>query len=431
MTALITRQDCLALDVADRLAPLRSLFDLPPDQIYLDGNSLGPLPRSATARMQQVLAQEWGEGLVQSWTRAGWIDLPRRVGDKIARLLGAGPGEVIAADSTSLNLYKVLSVALAFTTADAPDRKLIVSERDNFPTDLYMAQSLATQHGFELRLVAADEILDHLDGSLAVLMLTHVNYRTGGMHDMARMSAAAHAAGALVVWDLCHSVGAVPLDLRGAGSQSQAADFAVGCGYKYLNGGPGAPAFAWMHPRHAARMDAQAQWQPLSGWFGHEAPFAFTPEYRPAPGVERFACGTPSILALAALECGVDTLIAADTCGGMTALREKSLTLTDLFLRLVEQRCTGYGFDVQTPRDPGRRGSQVSLLRSEGAFAIIQALIARGVVGDYRAPAILRFGLAPLYLRHVDVWDAIEHLVQVLQTDEWRQERFHRHLAVT
>jgi len=426
MVDAITRQSCEALDAADPLASLRELFELPAEQIYLDGNSLGPLPKATAARVQRTIAREWGGDLIQSWNKAGWMDQPRRVGDKIGRLVGAGPGETIAADSTSLNLYKALSVALAFVKADAPERKLIVSERDNFPTDLYIADSLARQHGFELRLVGVGELPDVIDESLAVLMLTHINYRTGRMHDMAAIHSAAHAAGALVIWDLAHSAGATPVDLNGDG-----ADFAVGCGYKYLNGGPGAPAFVWLHPHHAARLDAEQTGQPLSGWMGHAAPFEFAPDYRPAPGIARFLCGTPAILALAALECGVDTLLAAEAHGGMAALRTKSLEMTDLFIRLVEQRCAGDGFGLQTPREPALRGSQVSLFRAEGAYAIVQALIARGVVGDFREPGILRFGFTPLYLRFVDVWDAVEHLAQVMGNQEWKQERFHRRAAVT
>ena len=427
----ITRQSCLALDSQDPLALLREQFDLPPNRIYLDGNSLGPLPKATAPRVQQVMTEEWGRDLIQSWNKAGWIDQPQRVGNKIARLIGAASGEVVAADSTSLNLYKVLSVALAFVKADSPHRKLIVSERDNFPTDLYIAESLARQHGFELCLVTADEIPAQFDESLAVLMLTHVNYRSGRMHDMATINVAAHAAGALVVWDLCHSVGAVPINLKGDGAQGDAGDFAVGCGYKYLNGGPGSPAFAWLHPKHAVRMDAEQRWQPLSGWMGHAAPFEFTPDYRPASGIARFVCGTPSAIALSALECGVDTLLAAEPHGGMAALREKSLRLTELFIRLIEQRCAGQGLELQTPRDPALRGSQVSLLRNEGAYAIVQALIARGVVGDFRAPGILRFGFTPLYLRFVDVWGAVEHLVQVLQGGEWKQDRFNQRAAMS
>jgi len=420
------RNRCQALDAEDPLAPLRDRFDLPEGVIYLDGNSLGVLPRATAARVQQVVTDEWGRDLIRSWNSAGWIDMPRRIGDKIARLVGAGDGEVVVADSTSVNLFKVLSVALDQQRVDAPRRIRIVSERHNFPTDLYIAESLARERGFELVLVDADEIPAQLDHALAVLMLTHVNYRSGRMHRMAELTAAAHAAGALVVWDLAHSAGAVPVDLAGSD-----ADFAVGCGYKYLNGGPGAPAFAWAHPRHTRRMDAEQRWQPLSGWLGHAAPFEFTPHYRPATGVSRFVCGTPPVIAMAALECGIDSVLAAEPLGGMAALRRKSLALTELFIQLVESRCAGQGLTLQTPRDPAWRGSQVSFAREDGGYAIVQALIARGVIGDFRAPDILRFGFTPLYTRFVDAWDAVEHLVQVLQTGEWREARFQTRAAVT
>jgi kynureninase len=421
-----TRQDCLALDAADRLAPLRELFEIPEGLIYLDGNSLGVLPRATPARVQQVVREEWGRDLIQSWNTAGWIDLPRRVGDKIARLIGAGAGEVVAADSTSVNLYKVLMAASRIASQDRPARRVIVSERSNFPTDLYIAESLARELGWTLRLIEADEVEAALTPDVAVLMLTHVNYRTGRMHEMAAVTRAAHAAGALVVWDLAHSAGAVPVDLRGAD-----ADFAVGCGYKYLNGGPGAPAFVWAHPRHADRF-----WQPLAGWMGHAAPFRFTPDYQPAPGIARYLCGTPAVIAMSALECGVDTVLAAEPLGGMAALREKSIALTTLFAELVEARCAGQGLAVVSPREPRLRGSQVCLTRAEGAYAIVQALIARRVVGDFRAgdvqtPDILRFGFTPLYTRYVDVWDAVEQLVQVMESGQWREARFHQRAAVT
>ncbi len=422
-----SRATCEALDRDDPLAPLRRQFNLAPGMLYLDGNSLGALPAATAARVQDVVVREWGQGLIGSWNSAGWIHQPRRVGDKIAQLVGAEPGEVVACDTTSLNLYKVLEVALAMAREGDPARRVIVSEQDNFPTDLYMAQSLARQHGCELRLVdGPDGVPEALDDRVAVLMLTHVNYRTGRMHPMADVTAAAHAKGALVVWDLAHSAGAVPLALR-----SCDADFAVGCGYKYLNGGPGAPAFVWVHSRHLARMDAEQRWQPLSGWMGHAAPFEFTTDYHPAAGIARFTCGTPSPLALAALECGIDTVLAAQPLGGMEALRRKSLALADLFIALVDQRCAGHGLSLQTPREPALRGSQVSFLREEGGYAIIQALIARGVVGDYREPGILRFGLTPLTLRYVEVWDAVDHLSQVLETREWKQARFQSRASVT
>jgi kynureninase len=418
-----TREDALALDATDPLAPLRAQFSIPDGVIYLDGNSLGVLPAATPARVQQVVADEWGQGLIRSWNSAGWITLAQRVGDKIARLVGAGPGELVAADSTSVNLFKVLSAALAIAKEDAPSRRVILSERSNFPTDLYIAESLAAQHGCTLELIDdADAIAARLQQSdVAVLMLTHVNYRTGRMHDMAALTAAAHAAGALTVWDLAHSAGAVPVDLHGA-----EADFAVGCGYKYLNGGPGAPAFVWAHPRHAERF-----WQPLSGWMGHAAPFEFTPDYRPAPGIARYLCGTPAVLAMSALECGVDTVLAAEPMGGMTALRAKSLALTRTFAELVATRCAGHGLTCVSPHDDALRGSQVCLAHPEMAYPVVQALIARSVIGDFRAPDILRFGFTPLYTRFVDVWDAVEHLAQVLDRGEWREARFHQKAAVT
>jgi kynureninase len=420
---MTTRPDCQRLDAEDPLAALRDHFVLPAGKIYLDGNSLGALPKATAARVAQVVQHEWGEHLIESWNTAHWIELPQRVGNKIAQLVGAGANELVVADSTSVNLFKVLSAALTLARTDAPQRRVIVSERDNFPTDLYIAESLARERGFELVLVdAPGQIEPRLaQGDVAVLMLTQVNYRTGRLHDMAALTAAAHAAGALTVWDLAHTAGALPVHLR-----RDDADFAIGCGYKYLNGGPGAPAFVWVHPRHADRF-----WQPLAGWMGHAAPFAFDPGYRPAPGIARYLCGTPPVIQVAALECGVDTVLAAAPLGGMDALRSKSLALTELFMRLVAERCGGHGLGLVTPHEAPQRGSQVSYTLAEGGYAIVQALIARGVVGDFRATDILRFGFTPLYLRFVDVWDAVEHLRQVLETNEWRHERFHRKAAVT
>jgi kynureninase len=412
-----TRQDCLALDAQDPLAPLRDQFALPQGVIYLDGNSLGVLPRATATRVQQVVTHEWGTDLIRSWNTAGWIELPQRVGNKIAKLVGAGENELVVADSTSVNLFKVLSAALRIVQADSPTRKCIVSERSNFPTDLYIAESLARDHGMRLVLVEPDEIAQHLNADLAVLMLTQVNYRTGRLHDMAALTKATHEAGGLTVWDLAHSAGALPVDLKGSH-----ADFAVGCGYKYLNGGPGAPAFVWSHPHHAERF-----WQPLAGWMGHAAPFEFTSNYRPAPGIARYLCGTPPVLSLAALECGVDTVLAAD----MQALRRKSMALTDLFIELVEARCAGHELQLASPRQAAQRGSQASFAHASAGYPIMQALIARGVIGDFRAPDILRFGFTPLYTRFVDVWDAVEHLVQVLQSGEWREARFNQRAAVT
>jgi len=423
--ALTTREQFAALDAADPLAPLRQLFDLPPEVLYLDGNSLGPLPKATANRVQQAVRDEWGRGLITSWNHAGWIDLPRRLGDKLARLVGAAPGELVVADSTSVNLFKVLWAALALQR-EAPQRRVIISERSNFPTDLYIAQTLAASRGLELRLLSAEQIPAALDDTVAVLMLTHVNYRTGAMHDMAALTQAAHAAGALTIWDLCHSAGAVPVELNASG-----ADFAIGCGYKYLNGGPGAPAFVWVHARHAARFE-----QPLAGWMGHAAPFQFDPTYRPAAGITRALCGTPPVLSMVALECGLDTVLAAEPLGGLRALREKSLTMTRCFADLVDTRCAAHGFSVVSPRADVQRGSQVCLTRAEGGYAIVQALIARGVIGDFRGgepgvPDILRFGFTPLTLRHVDVFDAVEHLVQLMDREEWRAPRFNQRQAVT
>ena len=428
----MTRDEALALDAKDPLAPLREQFVLPPGVIYLDGNSLGVLPKATAARVQQVVTQEWGMDLIRSWNSAGWIDMPQRVGDKIARLVGAAPGELVVADSTSVNLFKVLSAALSITAEDAPQRKTILSERSNFPTDLYIAEALCRERGFQLQLAEPDELPGLLNEHTAVLMLTHVNYRSGRMHDMAALTAAAHAAGALTVWDLAHSAGAVPVDLHGAD-----ADFAVGCGYKYLNGSPGAPAFVWAHPRHAGRF-----WQPLAGWMGHAAPFEFTPGYRPAEGISRYLCGTPAVLSLAALECGVDTVLAAEPYsqgqGGMAALRRKSLALTRLFAEQVQASCPQ--LTLVSPGDDARRGSQVCFAHPEIGYPVVQALIARGVIGDFRAgdkshPAgamdVLRFGFTPLYLRFVDAWDAAEHLREVLESGEWRRAEFNRRHAVT
>ena len=426
-----TRQDCVALDAADALAPLRDAFELPDGVIYLDGNSLGALPKATAARVQQVVRNEWGVGLIRSWNSAGWIDLAQRIGNQIAGLVGAGANELIVADSTSVNLYKVLSTAIAMQKVDTPARRTIVSERSNFPTDLYIAETLACEHGMTLVLIDADDLPAHLDDKLAVLMLTHVNYRTGRMFDMAQVTHDAHAAGALVVWDLAHSAGAVPVDLTGAD-----ADFAVGCGYKYLNGGPGAPAFVWAHPRQTARMDREQLRQPLAGWLGHAAPFEFAADYRPALGIQRFVCGTPALLSMSALACGLDVFGQAERFGGLLALRRKSLALTELFIALVEARCAGHGLMLVTPREREQRGSQASFAHQDqdgaiGGYAVMQALIARGVIGDFRSPDLLRFGFTPLYTRFVDVFDAAEHLHAVLASGEWREARFNERAAVT
>ena len=433
---MTTLHDCRQLDAADPLRPLRAHFSIPPDTIYLDGNSLGVLPVAAVARAAQVVQQEWGQGLIRSWNAAGWFNLPQRLGARIADLIGAGADEVVAADTTSVNLFKVLATAIRIAQHADPARRVIVSERSNFPTDLYIAQGLCQSHGCRLQLVEADGVQQALGPQVAVLMLTHVNYRTGAMHDMAALTSAAHAAGALMVWDLAHSAGAVPVDLHGAN-----ADFAVGCGYKYLNGGPGAPAFLWAHPRHSARTDLPFM-QPLSGWWGHAAPFAFDSSYRSAPGIDQFLCGTQPIVSLSLLECGLDVFAAAQHLGGMDAIRRKSLALTDLFIALVEARCAGLGLGLVTPREHAKRGSQVSFTLDKGAhssaaYAVVQALIARGVIGDFRAgddkvqPDILRFGFTPLYIGFEDVWHAVEQLRDVLHTEAWRVPQFMQKNAVT
>ena len=399
----MNRNDCLARDAADPLAPLRARFDLPDGVIYLDGNSLGARPKTALARATDVIAREWGRDLIRSWNTAGWFELPRRLGDRVAPLIGARAGEVVVTDTTSLNLFKALAAALHMQAATP--RRVIVTERSNFPTDIYMAQGLTSwlDRGYSVRLVDSVEDLPAAIGAdCAVVMLTHVNYRTGYQHDMAALTAHAHAQGALAVWDLCHSVGAVPLDLHAAG-----ADLAVGCTYKYLNGGPGSPAFIWVPERHQAAFT-----QPLSGWWGHAAPFAMAPDFAPTTGIGRALCGTQPIASLAMVECGLEVFEQTD----MAAIRTKSLALTDLFIALVEQRCASHPLGLVTPREHAIRGSQVSFTHPHG-YAVMQALIARGVIGDYREPAIMRFGFTPLYTSYADAWDAVEILKHILDTE--------------
>jgi kynureninase len=432
MASISNRDSAIALDAADLLSPLRDEFALPEGLIYLDGNSLGALPKRTAERIRQTVEGEWGQGLIRSWNDAGWITLAQDIGNAIGELVGAGAGEVSVGDSTSVNLFKVLSAAAALQKADAPGRTTILSEHSNFPTDLYIAESVAASSGSKLHLVDADALADHLNHDVALLMLTHVNYRSGRVHDMNETTRLAHAAGAIVVWDLAHSAGALPVDLHGAD-----ADFAVGCGYKYLNGGPGAPAFLWAHPRHTERMDHEGLRQPLSGWLGHAAPFDFTPSYRPASGIGRFVCGTPPIIAMRALQCGLEVFSEAKESGGMAALRRKSMALTDFFIERVEQRCAGRGLELATPRAAGERGSQVSFSHGDG-YRVMQALIERGVVGDFRAgnpesgeADLLRFGFTPLYTRFVDAWDGAEALAEVLESAVWREPRFGRRAAVT
>jgi kynureninase len=413
--ALPTRADCLALDHADPLAACREKFSLAAGIIYLDGNSLGALPNAVPARIARLIDQEWGVDLITSWNRHDWIDLPLRVGDKIARLIGAAPGEVAASDSTSINLFKSLYAALRLR----PERHVILTEQSSFPTDVYVAEGLIDLLGrrHRLQFVEAKDIPAAVGDDTAVVMLTQVNYRTGALHDLAGVTRLVHRAGALMLWDLAHSAGALPVDLNAA-----AADFAVGCGYKYLNGGPGAPAFIFVARRHQPDFV-----QPLSGWLGHATPFAFEPSYRPADGIARALCGTPPILSLAALEIGVDTILASD----MDAIRAKSMALGDLFIRLVEGwGGARLGLRLASPRAGQTRGSQVSFHHAEG-YPVMQALISRGVIGDFRAPDILRFGFAPLYVRYVDIWDAAQILIEILETRSWDRPEFRRRAAVT
>ncbi len=403
-----TREDALLRDAADPLGALRNEFSLREGLIYLDGNSLGALQKSIPARVDKCVRDEWGRDLIGSWNSADWVSLPQKVGARIAPLIGAGSADVVVTDATSVDLFKVLAAALAAR----PDRRVIVSERSNFPTDLYVAEGLAALagRGHELRLVDAPESVEPaIDTDVAVVMLTHVNYRTGRMFDMDAVTARAHAAGALTIWDLAHSAGAVPVDLGAA-----TADFAIGCGYKYLNGGPGAPAFIYASPA----MQAETT-QPLSGWFGHKEPFAFEPSYRPAQGISRFLTGTPPVLSMVAL----DEALRIWERVSIADVRAKSVALCDLFIELVETRCAGFGLTLASPREAASRGSQVSFAHQD-AYAVMQALIARDLVGDFRAPDLLRFGFTPLYTRFVDVFDAVERLRQVLAGEEWREERF-------
>ncbi|AZF54991.1 Kynureninase [Pseudomonas sp. R4-34-07] len=416
---MTTRSHCQALDTQDALAPLRREFALPEGVIYLDGNSLGARPVAALARAQQVIAQEWGDGLIRSWNSAGWADLSQRLGNRLAPLIGAREGEVVITDTTSINLFKVLSAALTVQRQRQPARKVIVSEASNFPTDLYIAEGLAEllQQDYSLRLVnSPDELPQAIDEDVAVVMLTHVNYKTGYMYDMRALTALSHECGALSIWDLAHSAGAVPIDLHAAG-----ADYAIGCTYKYLNGGPGSQAFVWANP---ALVDLVRQ--PLSGWFGHTRQFAMESNYAPSAGIARYLCGTQPITSLAMVECGLEIFERTD----MSSLRSKSLALTDLFIALVEARCAAHHLVLITPREHARRGSHVSFEHPQG-YAVIQALIARGVIGDYREPRIMRFGFTPLYTRFTDVWDAVEILGDILDNTTWDQPQFKVRHSVT
>ncbi len=414
MTQCLSRIDLESLDRADALRAFRERFALPDGVIYLDGNSLGALPKATPGRIREVIEAEWGNDLIRSWNSHGWIDMQAKVGAKIGQLIGARDDETIVCDSTSINVFKLLSAALQLK----PERKIILSERDNFPTDLYMAQGLIELlgRGHQLRLAAPDEFPAAVSDEVAVAMLTHVNYRTGRMYDMEAVTRAAHAKGALVIWDLAHSAGAVPVDLAAANY-----DFSVGCGYKFLNGGPGAPAFLSIAQRHQEKVNPA-----LSGWFGHDAPFAFEENYRPASGIARAAVGTPPVLSLAALEVGVDLMLEAP----VDALHKKALRQFDMFRALMEQQLGGHGFALASVDGPGGRGSQISYAHPNG-WPIMQALIARGVIGDFRSPDILRFGFTPLYLGFAELWDAAACLRDIMEAGAWDRPEFHKRAKVT
>jgi kynureninase len=390
----------------------RALFDLPAGMIYLDGNSLGPLPRAAAARVARTVTEEWGAMLITGWNRAGWMEMPRRLGDRIGRLIGAEPGHVVLGDTLSIKVYQALAAALDLR----PDRRVVLSDSGNFPSDLYMAEGLLRSLGpdYRLKIVAPEAVAAALDDTVAVMMLTEVDYRTGRKHDMKALTEAAHAAGALAIWDLAHSAGALPVDLAGAG-----ADFAVGCTYKYLNAGPGGPAFIYVAPAHADQALPA-----LSGWLGHADPFAFDLSYRPGEGIERMRVGTPPILQLAALDASLDIWDQVD----MVALRAASLDLSDRFIDGVAARIPA--LTLATPLDPASRGSQVSFRHPEG-YAITQALIARGVIGDFRAPDILRFGLTPLYIGPEEIDRAITILAEIMDQRLWDRPEYRIRARVT
>jgi kynureninase len=404
-----TLAEARAADAADPLRPMRERFHLPEGLVYLDGNSLGPMPKPAPARLGQVVEEEWGEELIRSWNSRDWIGAPQRIGARIAPLIGAKPHEVIVTDSTSVNLFKLLVAA-----ARLSDRKTLLSEAGNFHTDLHIASGVAELLGLRLDVAPRAEIEARLGADTALLLLTHVHYKSAERFDMARMTAKARDAGATAIWDLSHSAGAVPLDLNGSG-----AELAVGCGYKYLNGGPGAPAFLYIAEHLQERLVS-----PLRGWMGHAEPFAFTDDYRPAPGLDRMLAGTPPILSMAALECGLDGFEGVT----MARLWSKANALFDVFHGLMEQRCPD--LVCITPRLPEQRGSHISF-RHPHAFEICQALIAAGVIGDFRAPDVVRFGLTPLYLGFEDIWIGIDRLTAIMDGEIWRDPKYSVRSKVT
>ena len=390
----------------------KALFQMPADMIYLDGNSLGPLPRAGAARIHDCVTREWGEMVITGWNRAGWMAQPTTYADRIGRLIGAEPGHTVLGDTLSVKVYQALAAALDLV----PDRRVILTDSGNFPSDIYMAEGLikSLDRGYDLRVVAPEDVADHIDSDLAVLMLTQVDYRTGRMHDMAALTQKAHDAGAITIWDLAHSAGALPVDVAGCG-----ADFAVGCTYKYLNGGPGAPAFIYVAPRHIDRCEPA-----LSGWLGHAAPFAFEAGYRPGTGIERMRVGTPPVLQLAALDASLDIWDQID----LHDIRAASIALTDQFIAGIEAACPM--LHLASPRDPARRGSQVSFRFTDG-YAAMQACIAHGVVGDFRAPDIMRFGFTPLFIDQGDVARAVAIIAKVMTDKLWDAPAFRQKAAVT
>ncbi|GAA1240928.1 kynureninase [Kitasatospora nipponensis] len=403
-----TREQCAALDAVDPLAPFRKEFTLPANGVYLDGNSLGVLPVRTPEVVRRTVEEEWGRDLITSWNKHGWTELPYTLGDRIAPLVGAGAGEVVVCDSVSVNLFKLLTAALRMR----PGRRTVLGERDTFPTDLYIAEGVTGlfEGGSSVLMPSVDDLDAYLDEGVAAVVLSHVDYRTGRLLDMAEITARVHRAGALMIWDVCHSVGAVPIELTACD-----VDFAVGCTYKYLNAGPCAPAFLYAAPRHHAVAE-----QPLTGWFGHAEPFAFDSGYRPAEGIGRFLTSFPSLLALSGLRATLEIWEQVD----LREVRAKSLALTGLFIEQAQ------GLDVVTPRRPEERGSQVAIRHPDG-FPVVQAMIERGVIGDFRAPDLIRFGFTPLYVSYTEVWDAAAALREVLASGEWRAERFNRRGAVT
>jgi kynureninase len=411
---MMNRSDCEALDRADPLAHKRAAFSIPDGMIYLDGNSLGVLPKNVPQRVMDVTQKQWGETLVKSWNEHGWFHLPRRIGDRIALLVGAAPGSVIVGDTISVNLFKLLGAAARLN----PSRRVILSDNGNFPSDLYVAQGFRDlmDDGYVLKIVDPEEVMDAIDETVAFTMITEVDYRTARLHDMKAVTAKAHAVGALTIWDLAHSAGALPVDLSGAN-----ADFALGCTYKYLNGGPGAPAFLYVRPDLQERVHS-----PLAGWWGHASPFAFDLEYRPAPGIIRNQCGTQPIISMAALDAALDVWDDVE----MPGLRKKSKSLCQTFIDLVGERCAKHGVTVAGPPDLDQRGSHVSVHHPEG-YAVMQALIAANVIGDFRAPDMMRFGFTPLYTSFRDVWDTVDVIAGILDSRGWDKPEFRTKKAVT